>query len=189
MDFYIFINLKGDRHFIMCAEKNKTYRAIDVANYIVDSCDKDGHKINNLKLQYILFLLQKIYLKETDCPLFFDDICAWPFGPCVPNVYYEFCAFAGQGIRLFTPPKTEIKADDRIIIDDLLNYKRTLSWQETQLYREVCIKYGAWDQIYSEKGNRSIIPLNIIKQEPYMIGEEERIKSQFEETFYEYVVE
>lgn len=155
----------------MHIEKSKTYNAIDIANYIVDKCDESGHRINNLKLQYILFLLQKIYLKETGYPLFSDDICAWHFGPCVPNVYYTFCMFAEQGIKRHNPIKTEINSNVELVIDNLLKTKRTLdSWQATPLHIEVLMKYGAWDTVYTENGDRSVIPLELIKQEPYYIG-------------------
>lgn len=79
--------------------------------------------------------------------------------------------FAEQGIKRHNPIKTEINSNVELVIDNLLKTKRTLdSWQATPLHIEVLMKYGAWDTVYTKNGDRSVIPLELIKQEPYYIG-------------------
>ena len=73
------------------------YRAMDLANYIVDKCIKDNVPITNLQLQRILYFIQKDFLKRGS-PAFSDYIEAWEFGPVVPNVYFCFCGFGTMPI-------------------------------------------------------------------------------------------
>lgn len=49
------------------------YRAMDLANYIVDKCIKDNTPITNLQLQRILYFAQKDFL-ERESRAFSDDI-------------------------------------------------------------------------------------------------------------------
>lgn len=65
------------------------YKAIDLANYIVDKCIEDNAPITNLQLQRILYFVQKDFLKR-GYQAFSDDIEAWRCGPVVPNVYFYF---------------------------------------------------------------------------------------------------
>lgn len=67
------------------------YRAIDIAKYVVTKCVRDSHPISNLRLQEILYYLQKKYI-SIGSQLFGDPIEAWEFGPIVPDVYYKFVA-------------------------------------------------------------------------------------------------
>lgn len=80
------------------------YRALDLANYIVDKCIKDGTPITNLQLQRILYFVQKDFLKRGS-QAFSDYIEAWWFGPVVPTVYFCFCGFDAMPI-LFTSRDT-----------------------------------------------------------------------------------
>lgn len=65
------------------------YKAIDLANYIVDKCIKDNAPITNLQLQRILYFVQKEFLKRGS-PAFSDYIEAWEFGPVDYDIYNEF---------------------------------------------------------------------------------------------------
>lgn len=57
-------------------------------------------EIPNLKLQYLMYLFQREYIKRFDKQAFFERIEAWDFGPCVPNVFYTYCGFGGMPIQL-----------------------------------------------------------------------------------------
>ena len=76
------------------------YSAVDVAKYIVSYSTQQGKSISNLKLQKMLYYLWVDYYKSTGRELYVDDICAWQFGPVVPDVYYEFCSYAGTPISI-----------------------------------------------------------------------------------------
>ena len=103
------------------------YRAIDLANYIVDKCIKDNTPITNLQLQRILYFVQKDFLKRGS-QAFSDDIEAWDFGPVVPNVYYYFCGFGATTISVSRDTAPNLSTDKNII-DNIVEAKRDLeSW-------------------------------------------------------------
>lgn len=105
------------------------YKAIDLANYIVDKCIKDNTPITNLQLQRILYFIQKDFLKRGS-PAFSDYIEAWGFGPVVPTVYFCFCGFGAMPI-LFIPRDTVPNlSTDKNIIDNIVENKRSLTpWE------------------------------------------------------------
>lgn len=65
---------------------------------IVSYCSNKKQPISNLKLQKILYYAWIDYYKRTGNALFLNDICAWQLGPVIPDVYYEFCSYAGTPI-------------------------------------------------------------------------------------------
>ena len=48
------------------------YRAVGLANYIVDKCIEDNTPITNLQLQRILYSVQKDFLKRYVAPSYND---------------------------------------------------------------------------------------------------------------------
>lgn len=78
------------------------YKALDVANYIVQKSLETNKPISNLKLQKILYYLQARYLIETSEPLFNDSIQKWKYGPVVSSVYHEYKVYGSAGIEKVT---------------------------------------------------------------------------------------
>ena len=137
------------------------YKAMDLANYIVDKCIKDNAPITNLQLQRILYFVQKDFLKKGS-QAFSDYIEAWEFGPVVPNVYYYFCGFGATTISVSRDTAPNLSTDKNII-DNIVEAKRDLeSWVTA---KETNKNTGAWFKVFNNgKGNRSIIPVNLIKK-------------------------
>lgn len=138
------------------------YKAIDLANYIVDKCIKDNTPITNLQLQRILYFVQKDFLKRGS-PAFSDYIEAWGFGPVVPTVYFCFCGFGAMPI-LFIPRDTVPNlSTDKNIIDNIVENKRNLTpWE---IAKETSKITGAWSKVYDNgKGSQHIIPVDLIKK-------------------------
>lgn len=137
------------------------YKAMDLANYIVDKCIKDNVPITNLQLQRILYFIQKDFLKRGS-PAFSDYIEAWWFGPVVPNVYFCFCGFGAMPIFISrdTVPKL---STDKNIIDNIVENKRSLTpWE---IAKETSKITGAWSKVYDNgKGSHRIIPVDLIKK-------------------------
>jgi len=52
----------------------KSYRAIDVANYIIHVQEVQDHVMDPLKLQKLLYFIQGMFLILRDRPCFEDDI-------------------------------------------------------------------------------------------------------------------
>lgn len=78
----------------------ETYRAEDIARYIIKTCSDREYGISNRKLQKLLYFVQAYFLVEADYQkkAFFDRIEAWTFGPVVPSVYRKFRRFGAMTI-------------------------------------------------------------------------------------------
>ena len=67
--------------------------AIAVANTFLDIQDSDTTnfpRIDQMKIQKLVYYAHAWWRANTDLPLFGDDVEAWPWGPVVRNVYMEF---------------------------------------------------------------------------------------------------
>lgn len=137
------------------------YKAMDLANYIVDKCIEDNAPITNLQLQRILYSVQKDLLKRGS-PAFSDDIEAWEFGPVVPNVYFDFCGFGAMFISISKGAVPNLTSDKNII-DNIIEAKRSLTpWEAA---KETHKATGAWSKVYDNgKGRQHIIPVGLIKE-------------------------
>lgn len=137
------------------------YKAMDLANYIVDKCIEDNAPITNLQLQRILYSVQKDFLKRGS-PAFSDDIEAWEFGPVVPNVYFDFCGFGAMFISISKGAVPNLTSDKNII-DNIIEAKRSLTpWEAA---KETHKATGAWSKVYDNgKGRQHIIPVGSIKE-------------------------
>ena len=137
------------------------YTALDLSKYIVKKCIDDGHPINNLQLQKILYYIQKDFLSRGDLA-FLDDIEAWQFGPVVPNVYYHYCGYGVMPIT-FVNGSAEISDYDIGILNPIIEVKRALNpWD---MVAETQKPDGAWAQVYKNgEGNRHVIPTDLIRK-------------------------
>jgi uncharacterized phage-associated protein len=78
---------------------NKTYRAVDIARYIILTAHENGDVITNLKLQKLLYYAQAWYMVHHEGKkLFSDSIEAWKFGPVVKDVYDLYKRFSRNPI-------------------------------------------------------------------------------------------
>lgn len=135
------------------------YKAIDVAKYIVSYCNEMNHPISNLKLQKLLYYAWIDFYKETKVYLFEDLICAWQLGPVVPDVYYEFCSYAGIPI-----PRSyivDISDNDKLLINATID--KYSSYTASELVDKTHKKGKPWDLMYKNgAGARSEIPFPMI---------------------------
>ena len=69
------------------------YDALDISRYVINSFNEKGCKINNLKLQCVLYLLQGNALRNLGYPLFKEDIVKWKYEPAVPVVFHEYLPY------------------------------------------------------------------------------------------------
>lgn len=72
--------------------------ALFVANYIIEYSNKIGYKINNLKLQKLLYFVNVRNILENGVPLFEESMEKWKYGPVVPDVYHEYKRFGAFAI-------------------------------------------------------------------------------------------
>lgn len=140
----------------------QSYRAIDIANFIIDTCTRMGTPVSNLRLQKLLYFAWVDYYDETKLYLFEDNMQAWQLGPVVPEVYYEYCAYGGKPINLlfeFLPSLAEIK-------DTLVKIiKKYILVPVSTLVARTHMPDTAWFRIYDGgRGNKDVIPFWLIKQ-------------------------
>lgn len=135
------------------------YNALAVARYIITRCSEFGRPVSNLKLQKLLYFLWIDFHRQTGRNLFLDDICAWQLGPVVPEVYYEYCSYAGRPI--WETYELEISNEDMQILDEIL--KNYIDVSASELVNRTHRHGSAWDIIYRNGlGNRKVIPFPLI---------------------------
>ena len=143
------------------------YKAMDLANYIVNKCINDDKPVNNLQLQTILYYIQKCFLTnwfKKDLIAFDDNIEARSFGPCIPDVYYHFSIY---GCMPITENYEHFNIEDdfhKVIIDEVI--KIVCNWEPWVRFANTRKENGAWDKVYKNgDGNGNIIPTDFIKME------------------------
>lgn len=136
------------------------YRALDVANYIIEYCHKENIKMSNLKLQKVLYFIQALFLVSTSGtkPCFEDDIEAWDFGPVIPAVYQNYKIHGSSNIPI--DPKDprkgyygKIKLSDAKLIESMI--QRTKSYSAARLV-EITHNQAPWKNAYRPRMNRVI---------------------------------
>ncbi|NFG62399.1 DUF4065 domain-containing protein [Clostridium botulinum] len=74
------------------------YKAMEVAQYIINrALDKDKN-VSNLKLQKLLYYVQAAFLVDKKEPCFEDDIVNWKHGPVVKEVYDQYKEYSDRNI-------------------------------------------------------------------------------------------
>lgn len=137
------------------------YNAMTVANYIINKSYMEDNPVSNLQLQKMLYFAWVDYFKRTGKSLFWDNICAWQFGPVVPEVYYEYCAYGGRPINIRC--ETEITEPDMAILDEIVQHYLLIP--VNVLVDMTHQANTAWDIIYQNgEGNRQVIPFDLIKK-------------------------
>lgn len=139
----------------------QSYSAIEVANFIIDTCTKSKDPVSNLRLQKLLYFVWVDYYRETGKYLFLDNMYAWQLGPVIPDVYYEYCAYGGKPINLFCV--TSIDPDDADILKRLIEKYRLVP--VSTLVERTHMPGTAWYKVYNNgAGNREVIPFWLIRQ-------------------------
>lgn len=136
------------------------YNATSVADYIINYCYEKKNPISNLQLQKILYFAWIEFYKLTGRSLFGDPMCAWQFGPVVPEVYYEYCAYGGRPINIKC--ETEIAKSDELILNGIIDQYSNMSVND--LVNRTHEKGTPWDIVYKNgEGNRNVIPFQLIR--------------------------
>jgi uncharacterized phage-associated protein len=78
------------------------YKAKSIANAFLTLANRDGYKVDPMKLQKLLFYANGYYIAENDGePLINEYFEAWDYGPVAPTVYYEFREYRNSPIPRF----------------------------------------------------------------------------------------
>lgn len=129
-------------------QERKIYKVLDIARYIINYSNRNGHPITNLKLQKLLYYVQANFLVNRDgVNCYEENILNWDYGPVVNEVYDEFRGFGkeclpdqkkyvtieydeeNENIKYYEKPFDEsiITTSDKQMIDEIIvsyfNYK------------------------------------------------------------------
>jgi uncharacterized phage-associated protein len=137
-----------------------SYKAVDVAKFIVRESYSRKEEITHLKLQKLLFFAWADYFKATKKRLFDDEFRAWKLGPVVPPVYDRFRVYMATPIvPLSIWDKEDIAADDANIIRKTMDQKKSMTpGQMVQSTHE-----GPWKGVFRD-GSREEIPFSLIEE-------------------------
>lgn len=105
-------------------------KALDVAQYILIEESKRDRVLSNLRLQKYLYLSQFMSIGLYGFGLFTDDIEAWEYGPCIPNIYSRFKMYGSIGILV-------LGWDNKKYVPDVLGNK--LLYEEPNKYDKIVI--------------------------------------------------
>ena len=136
-------------------------KALDIAYFLLALSGERG--ITNLKLQKMLYFIQKEMVRRFDRLAYVDTIEAWQYGPVVPSIYYEFSSYGSSPIVLLDKNIKNLNDSDvedisRIIFDE--NIERNV-WD---LVNETHVQGSAWANAF-HRGYREPITFNDIRAE------------------------
>ena len=97
------------------------YSAFDIAQYVLYRYMELNKSITNLKLQKLLYFIQRKSLQANQRPMFNEIIEAWQFGPVVPAVYYKYVGAGASEIYEFSLPDVKFEQEDIDIMEDIIN--------------------------------------------------------------------
>ena len=130
------------------------YKALDIANYVINKEGQMGHSVSNLKLQKILYFIQAEFLVVKGIPCFEEEIIAWGFGPVVLEVYHEYKVYGAAGIPVFFKKKNPyILKEDKILINNILDDVREYS---SSTLTNITLCQTPWKESYVPKQDRPI---------------------------------
>lgn len=139
--------------------------ALKISYYMIYLADLKGYEISNLKLQKLLYFIQKEAIKNNE--IAFDDrIEAWQYGPVIPEVYYRFSLYGPFPIEFsfLDTSEDDIKISTNIqkYVDIIFEqYKDIDVWD---MVDETHIPGNAWDLAY-KRGYNYEIKIEDIKNE------------------------
>ena len=138
-----------------------------LADYIVQKCIDDGQKITDMRLQNILYYIQKSYLKKGK-PAFEDDFFTWRFGPAIPSVFYKYAGSGAEPIDVsYGIDTSSIGMREKKKIDPIIEKVRELKpWD---ISKDILNGRSAWKSSFGflghEERDKNIIDKADIKAE------------------------
>lgn len=137
------------------------YRAMQIAHYIIDLCNQIERPVSNLEIQKILYFLQVYYMRHHNGEvLFSDDICAWTYGPVIPEVYYTYNGYGGSVIRNSYDVSDVSENIRNELRDVIIRLEGRGPWNLVDMSHK---ENGPWDRVYKGGlGDRQIIDKDLL---------------------------
>lgn len=131
--------------------------ALNIANNFLELAFKENITISPMKLQKLVYILYKEYLKLTGKSLFSERFEAWQYGPVLPNIYSEFKIYRGTPIKSYSLDSdgtiTKVKFSDgsnlyNVFYEVWEKYKYKTGYELSDLTHK---ENGAWDKSIQNK--------------------------------------
>ena len=137
------------------------YNVFDIAEYIIYNENKHNRRINNIRLQKLLYFVQLFYCAETDELLFDSEMTAWQYGPAVPIIWYKYLHYGSDIIYPETNTyNININTDILDFIDEVLF--ECASKRNTDLINISC-SHSLWKDAYINQHSNIITEYAIKK--------------------------
>lgn len=107
--------------------------ALNIANNFLEKAFRENVPITPMKLQKLVYILYKQYLKLTGKSLFSERFEVWQTGPVLPNIYSKFKNYKDNPIKSYSLDSdggiTKVKVIpmsdfDYVLTDVWNNYKK-----------------------------------------------------------------
>lgn len=150
---------------------NAPYDSRVVANSFIELARKHRKLIDPMKLQKLVYIMHGWHLAIKGTPLIKDAVEAWPYGPVIPELYYETRRFGAK-------PVTEYYVETDL--DTMELYIPLVNDEDMRLLEIVWDSYGKstavhlsalthepgtpWALTYDENKRGTPIPTNIIQE-------------------------
>ena len=136
-------------------------RALDIVYFLIELSQERG--ITNLKLQKMLYCIQREAIRKLNRKAFKDRIEAWQYGPIIPNIYYEFANYGSSPIMNLDINRNKIEDFEiRNIIQEVFN--QNIDRSVWDMVDETHIPGNAWERVFN-RGYREVITINDIRNE------------------------
>lgn len=131
-----------------------SYSSLAVANYFIELAAEGHERITPMKLIKLVYLAHGWHLALENAPLLDEPIEAWPYGPIVSRLYWEFREFGAEPIvrmarddegRPYAIPQDESGTQARFIIAKVWeHYRNTTALQLSALTHK---KKSPWAEV------------------------------------------
>lgn len=95
----------------------RAYSPIEVANWFIRHAEKNGERLDPMKLLKLVYLAHGWHLAVRDEPLINETVEAWQHGPVVPSVYHRFKQY---GSRPIDRPAKEYRAHEGQLVEPMV---------------------------------------------------------------------
>ena len=145
-----------------------------VAAYIYSRYQREfEEKIDEMKLQKLMYFAQRESLIATGEPLFEGDFYGWRFGPVLKELRTPYKD------ESFAPVTDETMGDDKAVLDEVFRaYAPKDAWSLSRLsHGEICWKRSR-KGISPYESSDNMIPLDDIRMDAHRIKERREMFSQ-----------
>lgn len=149
------------------------YSSITVANHILRESWKRDIAISPMKLLKLVYIAHGWHLGLRGEKLIYDPVCAWPYGPVIPNLYFNINEYGSNPITSIITTGLGSSQDQELsksvieFLDPILNhYNKFSAFDLSALTHQ---KDSPWDQVVQNASKKELksrslpIPTQVIR--------------------------